>query len=364
MQNLQDGSRTRNSIRPEPDRQAARTPMMSFALRWKVIKRQRSNSTLVIAGCALILLAFAWRLAIAPALKVVPTNIDELLYLNGTITNFVNPPGQLAAGSAQPAQVQLNRRLFSRPLDSTTKTAIMKTEDNVFTRDPRTLLSTTGRVYALDRRTGAMVSDKRADQRRSGYLLVFPFNSPASSVPLWSELTGRTYPAKYVKSEKFNGIEVYDYQMAYGNQPLAKPPAGYPDTLTGAQARQILSTAVPALADNQTVKPIYAGSSVVALKVEPKSGTIVSIDRFEESVSITINGPGANAVAMTQALNSVAYSQLPQSSAAVAVYAKDQLAKFRLQFAYIPLGMLVLGFAVLLAGLFAGVKPGVEGTIA
>ncbi|HEY5531204.1 MAG TPA: porin PorA family protein [Candidatus Anoxymicrobiaceae bacterium] len=339
--------------------------MMSFVSRWKAIKRQRSNSALVIAGCALILLAFAWRLAIAPALKVVPTNIDELLYLNGTITNFVNPPGQPATGSAQPAQVQvqLNRRVFSRPLDSTTNTAIVKTEDNVFTRDPRTLLSTTGSVYAIDRRTGAMVSNKRADQRRSGYLLVFPFNSPASSVPLWSELTGRTYPAKYVKSEKFNGIEVYDYQMAYGNQPLAKPPAGYPYTLTGAQARQILSTAVPVLADNQTVKPIYAGSSVVAMKVEPKSGTIVSIDRFEESVSITINGLGTNVLALTQALNSVAYSQLPQSSAAVTVHAKDQLAKFRLQFVYIPLGMLVLGFAVLLAGLFAGVKPGVEGTI-
>jgi hypothetical protein len=339
--------------------------MMSFALRWKAIKRQRSNSVLVIAGCALILLAFAWRLAIAPALKVVPTNIDELLYLNGTITNFVNPPGQQATGSAQPAQVQvqLSRRVFSRPLDSTTKTAIMKTEDNVFTHDPRTLLSTAGSVYALDRRTGAMVSSKRADRRRSGYLLVFPFNSPASSVPLWSELTGKTYPAKYVKSEKFNGIEVYDYQMAYGNQPLAKPPAGFPDQLTGAQARQILSSAVPALADNQTVKPIYTGSSVVALKVEPKSGTIVSTDRFEESVSITIKGPGRDAFAMTQALNSVAYDQLPQSSATVTVNAKDQLAKFRLQFAYIPLGMLVFGLAVLLAGLFAGVKPGVEGTI-
>ena len=352
-------------MRPEPDRQAARTPMMSFALRWKAIKRQRSNSVLVIAGCALILLAFAWRLAIAPALKVEPTNIDELLYLNGTITNFVNPPGQQATGSAQPAQVQvqLSRRVFSRPLDSTTKTAIMKTEDNVFTHDPRTLLSTAGSVYALDRRTGAMVSSKRADRRRSGYLLVFPFNSPASSVPLWSELTGKTYPAKYVKSEKFNGIEVYDYQMAYGNQPLAKPPAGFPDQLTGAQARQILSSAVPALADNQTVKPIYTGSSVVALKVEPKSGTIVSTDRFEESVSITIKGPGRDAFAMTQALNSVAYDQLPQSSATVTVNAKDQLAKFRLQFAYIPLGMLVFGLAVLLAGLFAGVKPGVEGTI-
>ena len=312
---------------------------------------------LVAIGCVLVLLAISWRLAIAPALKVVPTNIDLLLFYDGTFTNFVNPPGQPVVG-AKPAQVpvRIERRVFSRPIDSTPAVAIMETDTQVVSQQGNKTLSSRKQVYALDRNTGKMVHSRKADRERSGYYLLFPYNTPRGPVPLWSELTGRTYPAKYQGSEKVDKVDIYDFAMSFGGQPLAAPPEGYPAELTGALLKQMLSMPGLAVADTQAVRPSFTGSSSVDLKTEPKSGTIVDTSRSRESVSITVKGP-SGALLVTRVLSTLEYEQTPTSVEGTAGYALDQITKLRLQFLYLPLGLLLLGIALVLIGFFAGVKP-------
>jgi len=330
--------------------------MKTFSSRRRAIKRQKANLALVVAGCLIMLLAVAWRLAIAPALKVEPTDIDQVLYYSGAVTYYVNPPGQPAVG-AQPVRVPVRIETFfsSRPTDSTPSTAILTTETNIFSADTGQVLSTIKHTYAIDRKTGKMVGNNKADRDRSGYYLVFPFDTPRWTAPLWSELTGKTCPAKYQKSETVDRVSVYDFAMSYGNQPVAVPPNGFPAELTGAQLKEILSMPDLTIGDSQVMAPLYTGSSAVNLKVEPRMGTIVETSRFQESVSMTVNAPSGDLL-VTRALYSLDYSQVQQSVAQSAEFARDEVAKLKLQFVYIPLGLLVLGLAILAIGLFAGVK--------
>lgn len=329
--------------------------MKSFASRLRAVRSHRSNLALVAAGCVLLLLAFAWRFAIAPALKVEPTDIDQVLYYDGVLGNYINPPGQPAIG-AQPVKipVRVERTLLSKPLLSTPGTSIIETLTDLLVPDTRQELSSTRRVYALDRRTGEMVKDGKADAERSGYFLVFPFDTPKGSVPYWSELAGRTYPAEYRKAALVGRLPVYRFSVSFGNQPVAEAPAGYPAAMTGGQLKQLLAMPDLTVRDGDTVALAYTGSSTVELKVEPRAGNIVET-RGDESVSLTAKGPGGQLIA-TRLLHRLEYTQNKVSVKAAERFASDEVAKLNLQFTYLPLGLLVLGLGILIIGIFAGVK--------
>ncbi len=329
--------------------------MKSFTSRLRAVRSHRSNLTLVAAGCLLLLLAFAWRFAIAPALKVEPTDIDQVLYYDGVLGNYINPPGQPAIG-AQPVKipVRIERTLLSKPLLSTPVTSIIETLTNFFIPDPRQELSSTRRTYALDRQTGEMVKSGKADAERSGYLLVFPFDTPKGPVPYWSELTRRTHPAEYRKAELVGKLPVYRFSMSFGNQPVAEAPAGYPAAMTGEQLKQLLAMPDLEVRDGDTVALTYTGSSTVELKVEPRAGNIVET-RGDESVSLTAKDPGGQLIA-TRLLHRLEYTQNKVSVKAAERFATDEVAKLVLQFTYLPLGLLALGLGTLMIGFFAGVK--------
>lgn len=326
--------------------------MNSPGKRWSAVKRHRANLVLVIAGCALVLLSFAWRLAVAPALKVEPTDLEQLLYYNGSLTEYVDPPGQPPVGT-QPAVtgLRIDRTVLSKPLLSTGSVSIVEVETRLVgqTRD----ISDVTHTYALDRRTGEMVASKKADRSRSGYYIVFPFNTPKGKVPFWSELSGRTHPAEFKKESAADGLEVYVFEVSFGSQPLAEAPGGFPASISGAELKQVLSMPDLSVADGETAILSYTASSTVELKVEPKMGNIVET-RGEESVSLTASDTGGRLI-VTRLVSKLDYAQDKASVAAAAQFAREEVSKLNLQFVYLPLGLFALGLAMLGIGFFAGV---------
>ena len=323
--------------------------------RWRNIRKLKSNLALVVIGCLLVLLAISWRLAIAPALRLVATDIEKTYVYNTTITSYANPPGQPAAAAERvPIQARIERAILSLPLQSTPNTALFQVETALVAKDSLERLSTNMHVYAVDRETGEMVEDRKADRGASGYYLFFPFNAPKSSVPFWSELTGKTYPANYQKSEVVHKVNTYAFSTKYDNQTTSEPPDGYPRSLRGAELKAMLSMPDLPVGDSATVEPTYKAGGSLELLVEPRAGTIVRTNG-EESVSITVRGAGGEVI-VERPLFKLEYSQTNSSVADVAQFARDEVAKIKLQFEYIPLVLLVLGILVFLIGAFAGVK--------
>ena len=128
--------------------------MKAITSRWRAVRNLKSNLVLVVVGCLLVLLAVAWRLAIAPALKVEPTDFDQILFYDGTLTQYVNPPGQPVVNE-QPLRipVRIDRTLLGKPVESTPNISVVEGNEYVVAPDTRQEYSTNQRYYAIDRKT-------------------------------------------------------------------------------------------------------------------------------------------------------------------------------------------------------------------
>jgi Porin PorA len=330
--------------------------MNAISARWHAIKKLRSNLVLVGAGCVLVLLALSWRVAIAPALEVVPTNIENVLYFDGTLTSYLNPPGQPPAGN-QPVRVpvSIERRMRSLPVQSTPNTAMFEVETAVLVKESREQISANKRLYAVDRHTSKMANRKNAERVAPGYFLVFPYNTPRSTLPYWSPLTGRTTPARYQKSRAADKLNVYVFQTEFGGQPGSRAPEGFPGSISGAELKAMLSMPDLPVAGAAVYELSYIASGALELAVEPRSGTIVEERAGQESVSLTVAGAGGETV-VTRLIYKLDYAQNSASVQHSVDLARDEMAAIRLQFVYLPLGLLAVGVVLFLIGAFAGVK--------
>lgn len=308
------------------------------------------------AGCVLVLLALSWRVAIAPALEVVPTNTENVLYFDGTLTSYLNPPGQPPVGN-QPVRVpvSIERRIRSLPVQSTPNTAIFEVETVVLVKESRQQISASKRLYAVDRHTSKMVNRKNAEHVTAGYFLVFPYNTPRSTLPYWSPLTGRTTPASYQKSQVVDKLNVYVFRTEFGGQPARRAPEGFPGSISGAELKTMLSMPDLSVADTAAYEPSYIASGALELSVEPRSGTIVQERAGQESVSLTVAATGGEMV-VTRLVYKLDYAQNSVSVQRSVDLGRDELAAIRLQFVYLPLGLLAVGVVIFLIGAFAGVK--------
>jgi hypothetical protein len=329
--------------------------------RWRAIKKSKANLALVIAGCVLIVLALAWHFAIAPSIKVVASDFDQLYFYEGTLTTYVNPPGRPAPAGGMPSRkpVIIERRVFSRFELCTPGTSVAEEDVRLLSRETGEEISKSKRVYAIDRKTGRMVRDKGSDRDRSGYYIVFPFNTPRGSVPVWSELTGKTYPAQFSKESKLEGLPVYGFVLEYHNEPVVKAPGGFPAELSGGQLKETLGMRDLAVGDEAVIKPSYLGGALADFSVEPRMGTIAQVGNAQQTVSLKAGGEGSGFM-VTRLLYKLEFSQSRDSLAETVTFAKDEVAKLKLQFLYIPLLLLALGIASLLVGSFAGISANKE----
>ena len=325
--------------------------------RWRAINRNRANLALLIAGCVLLVLALAWRFAIAPSVKVVASDFDQLYFYEGTLTTYINPPGLPVPAGGMPARkpVIVESRVFSRFELCTPGTSVVEEDTRLLSRETGEEISKFKRVYAIDRKTGEMVKGRGSDSDRGGYYIVFPFNTPRARVPVWSELTGKTHQANFGKDSKLEGLPVYEFALEYHNEPVAKAPEGSPAELTGRQLKDILQMPDLSISDEAIVKPSYLGGAVADFSVEPNMGTIARMGGAQQTVSLQAGGEGSGFM-VTRLLYRLEFSQTKNSVTQTVTFAREEVSKLRLQFLYIPLLLLALGIACLLVGLFAGIK--------
>ena len=203
--------------------------------RWGGVKKSRANLALLIVGCVLLALALAWRFAIAPSVKIVATDFDRLNFYEGTLTTYINPPGEPIPAGGLPAReaVTIESRVFSRFELSTPGTSVVEEDDRLLSRENGEAIAKSKRVFAIDRKTGRMIKDRGSDRDRGGYYIVFPFSTPRAGVPVWSELIGKTRDTQFRKESKLDGLPVYEFTLEYHNEPVAKVPEGFPAELTG-----------------------------------------------------------------------------------------------------------------------------------
>lgn len=323
---------------------------------WKRVKVSRANLVLLAAGCLLLLMAPIWRFIAAPAIRVVAGDFDLLYFSEGTLTTYVNPPGSPAVPTDEPLErsVVLEERIFSRPDLSSGKVSAVQIDSRLYDFDTGDDIYVDQGIYTLDRKTGENVDAPGADRFRTGYNIVFPFNSPRSTVPFWNEQIQKVQDAGYVEDSTIEGVHTYRYSVSYRNQPMAAPPRGFEGDMTGGQLKEVLSRPELLVDDASPVEPEYTSTGEMELVVEPKMGTIISAG-FAEAVSMTVSDPGGS-FRETRLIYRMDCSRNQQSTMAAAKFAEDEVSKLRLQFLYIPLGFLALGLATLAVGAFAGIR--------
>lgn len=323
--------------------------------RWKQIKSHRANLILFVAALVLIVLAPLWRLAIAPALKVVPTDLDLLRFYNGSLFQYVRAPGQPPPGPRPQAMgVTIQAREFSPLRQSTGAVAVIQVNSAVINSADRTHLADEKNSFAVDRKTARQVADHGSNRNRSGYYLVFPFDTPKSDLPIWDELTGRTQKGAFGGQAKVDGVKTYVFKTEYGGQP-APPPAGFPSKMTGAQLKTILSQPGLPVADSSVIDINYKANQSVEYLIEPITGNLVATRDVQESVYMAVSDP-ATGVALTQVITKLDFSETAASQGEAATFASDEIKKFTLQFLYLPVGLFLLGAACLLISIFAGTR--------
>lgn len=334
--------------------------MFSFRSRSRAVGSSRANLALVVAGCLLVLLAPAWRLAVAPALRIVPTDIEQVLYYDGTLTRHSDPVGgPPAGGEPVRARVRIEREELSKPLLSTPGTAVVEVETRVRSPETLELISRSGETYRLDRKTGEMIEGSEAG-RMSGYMLVFPFDTPRGTVRYWSELAGESVPARFVGTERSAGLVLYRFRATFRDREAARPPEGYPRRLTGAGLKLMLSMPGLPVPDEAEGRVSYTAAADIELLVEPRAGNVVDI-RGRESISLeSFEAGGGGALELAKPLYELEYEQQPASFQRARRFAASELAKFGLQYTYIPLGLAGLGLLLLVVGFAALPRAGGE----
>lgn len=307
------------------------------------MRASAANTALVIIGCLLVITAPVWRLGIAPALKVVATDFDYIYFYDGSLDVYTG--GALSAIPAALEQRVLSRNDLSTP-------AVSAVREGLRLYDKRNSAEVEKQTHylAMNRKTGEL-QKARGCERATGNYIVFPFNSPKSDVPVWVERAKVAVKAKFAKKDKVGGVSVYRYDLEYHNLPCPPPP-GFAETV---KTSDVVSLMPPGftMPPGDSLEASYVTAGKASYFVEPAMGSIVDVRGLEQSVSIKLSGSG---FAATSLVFSFKCSLDKNSVTTATLFAKDEIAKLRLQFVSIPLGLLVFGVVVFLVGFFAGTK--------
>ncbi|MCX5068165.1 DUF3068 domain-containing protein [Micromonospora lupini] len=298
--------------------------------------RPTSGAILVAAGAFLIVGAVATPLTVAPALVKVPLDQSSVTVSkaeNATVFDFptlsersgVNLTahravrGDVGAGNDDRAVFNVGVRV----IDDASKAEITVNTDRV----------------ALDRRTAEAVACCAEDIngtafKHEGLTYTFPFGTEKKTYRYFDNTARKAYPARYVSTEKLQGLTVYKFEMT-------------------AEPIQIKQIDVPGRLVGSTEPTVSAGlfyTNVRTLWVEPDSGVIV---KGQEKQAQTLrDATGVDKVKMIDA--TLAFTEDTQKQQAKA--ARDARNQINLLTTVVPIVLGLLGLALVLLGLFIVIR--------
>lgn len=198
-----------------------------------------------------------------------------------------------------------------------------------------TLVGTSGAVVCLDRRTAeavdcvvASVDGERTDVR--GLTVRFPSDTEQRDYDLWDTATRQALPARFVDTERLDGLQVYRFEQEVPAQVIRSVPV--PGNLVGSSEDELVADVV------------HSGTR--SLLVEPVSGVIVSA---EESPMTVLRGPGGGTGAVLLAGTFGWSDDTVQDAVARAEDVRDERAELRSVAQWTAVGT---GAALLAVGAF------------
>lgn len=288
--------------------------------------RKVAGVVLVGIGVFGILLAILLPTVAVPRSKKTPLDLNITIVSTGAAKLL-----DAASGETKTVQLKATRivRSDSQKSDST-NTVVNEslcivvvqanTPDCVPSSDPRLLSATTDRV-AADRKTGKAVNDSKYGANVNGDKSVkhvgmgykWPIDAKKKTYQFFNTDLKKAFPAKYLGTEKLQGLTVYKYVCDTGDQDYM---------ISGIVSGKYNDT-----------RTVY---------VEPKTGAIIK--GVEHQVQ-TISG---GAVALDTTLTFDQQSQKNQAD-----YARNKINQLKLASLYVPIIAGVLGIVLLVLGLMS-----------
>ncbi|MCZ7377878.1 DUF3068 domain-containing protein [Micromonospora sp. WMMC250] len=299
--------------------------------------RSTSGAILVGVGTFLIVGAVATPLVVAPALVKVPldqSSVTVSTAQNATVLDF----GTLSERSG--VNLTAHRAVRGDVKDGNADRAVFNVGVRVIDDAKKEITLSTDRV-ALDRRTAMAVACCAEDIngapfKHEGLTYTFPFGTEKKTYQYFDNTARKAYPAKYVSTEKLQGLTVYKFEMTV--EPI-----------------QISEIKVPGSLLGSTEQVVNAGryyANTRTLWVEPDSGVIVKGQ--EKQLQTLRDGTGADKIKIIDA--DLAFTEDTQKQQAKA--AKDARGQINLLTTVVPVILGLLGLALVLLGVYLVVRAG------
>ncbi|MDG4778117.1 DUF3068 domain-containing protein [Micromonospora sp. WMMD961] len=299
--------------------------------------RSTSGAILVGVGTFLIVGAVAAPLVVAPALVKVPldqSSVTVSTAQNATVLDF----GTLSERSG--VNLTAHRAVRGDVKDGNADRAVFNVGVRVIDDADKEITLSTDRV-ALDRRTAMAVACCAEDIngapfKHEGLTYTFPFGTEKKTYQYFDNTARKAYPAKYVSTEKLQGLTVYKFEMTV--EPI-----------------QISEIKVPGSLLGSTEQVVNAGryyANTRTLWVEPDSGVIVKGQ--EKQLQTLRDGTGADKIKIIDA--DLAFTEDTQKQQAKA--AKDARGQINLLTTVVPVILGLLGLALVLIGVYLVVRAG------
>ncbi len=312
----------------------------------------------MVLGCIALALVPAWRFGIGPLLIRLPDDLEVLGTYTGEMTVFADQStsSYYSPGREVTTSLRIESRDFAVPELSDDDVLVLKEEVSV--SDASTGEELEGlrpeTTYVLDRRTCENVPGVIEGIDRRGYTVKLPMRAEKKVYALWDDELGASIPCRYVREARldgdgFRGLRVYVYEAGGSVERMSKPPPGAPETVTGKQAKAMTGNQNLPVADNLVIRPEYYKRTDAVLYVEPSTGTTV------HSPSHTYTYYVKNPMGSSETFKKLARVSYQKDPASAAGDISDTIRYARLirgDLQAVPLAFLLLGLALLAAGIF------------
>ncbi len=253
--------------------------------------RRRSVRILFVSGgTALIALALGLRFVLAPALKVLPADLNVVRTYEGALATMLDPT---TLSFYQDVPIRIERTVRTERIEG--DKALVYELAELRRQDDGTLIQSRETRYAVDRRTLLPIDDFGADWPRAGLTINFPIGTRKQDYAGWNEDAQQIATARFVGEEERGGLLTFVFRTQTGPDPIRDPfllallPAEIEKAtlldlmdqipLTEAQ-RALAAEALPRLPDPVPLNYVYI--SDLTLWVEPTTGMAVDLVKHEE----------------------------------------------------------------------------------
>jgi len=317
---------------------------------------------LIVIGVLLVALAPAWLWGIGPLFVKMPADLKIDSTYRGTLTVYADRVTTRFYPAGEEVVTPLTIQARDHSVASKNTSSLLVMDERVDVRDASTGQALPGvrpnATYVLDRRTCQNVPGIIEGVDRTGYSLTFPIGAAKKDYPMWDDELGHSTSCKYERStrmdgDKYKGVTVYVYSIPPEMEKMVKPPPGLPETLSGAQLKQMSPGSSLPVPDTFQIKLEYYKKIELTQYVEPRTGVVVYVPKNHYEYYVK-NAPGQSPAYLK--LASVEYRRVLDNARGEIDASAKYFWPLDLDLKWTPLSYLITGLILLACGVFLMVR--------